>query len=90
LSQNEPIRLRDALGRELRSNRVRRTICRASEAGRVRTKGIVGAVSAHTAGRATRPSTVIPVRVQAGSAFVRGPAPGGCSTVWVAPPSATL
>ena len=91
MSHTRPIRHRDAQGREVRSNRVLRTIRRALEAGRVGTEEIVGSVSAHLTGRATRSLTIIPVRVQAGSApFVRGPVPGGCSTVGVAAPSATL
>lgn len=90
LFQNPPPSLRDAQGREVRSNRVRRTIRRALEAGRVRTEEIVGSVSALMAGRATRSLAVIPVRVQAGVAHpVRTPAPDGRSWVWVASPSAT-
>ena len=88
---NQPIRQRDAQGREVRSNRVRRTTRRAFEAGRVRIEEIVGSVSAHMAGRATRPLMVIPVPVQAVlRRSERRQAPSGCSTVWVASPSATL
>ena len=88
---NQPIRQRDAQGREVRSNRVRRTTRKAFEVGRVRIEEIVGSVSAHMAGRATRPLMVIPVPVQVVPAsFVRSDTPSGCSAVWVAPPSATL
>ena len=90
LSQTQPTRHRNALGRETRNNRVRRTIRRALGAGRVRTEEIIGAVSAHLTGRATRSLMVLPVRVQDSSAtYVRRPAPGGCSSVWVVSPSAT-
>lgn len=86
LPHNQPIRHRDAPGR----NPVRRTIRRALETGRARTEVIAGSVSAHLTGRATRSLAVIPVRVQDGSAsFVRGATPGGCSSVWVVSPSAT-
>ena len=91
MSHNQPVRRRDAQGRDVTSNRVRRTINGAFEAGRVRTEEIVGFVSTRLAGRATQPHTVVPVPVQAGFApFVRDPAPSGCSMVWVASPSATL
>jgi len=91
LPTTPPIRLTDALGREVRSQRVRRTIRRAFEAGRARIEDIVGFVSALTAGRATRPLAVIPVRVQAAAVpFRHDSAPGGCCTVGVASPSATL
>jgi hypothetical protein len=86
LPHTEPIRHRIARGR----NRVRRTIRRAIEAGRVRTDTIAGSVSAHLAGRATRPLAVIPVPVRDASApFVREASGGGCSWVWVVSPSAT-
>jgi hypothetical protein len=90
LSHTRPTRLRDAPGRETSNDRVRRTIRGALEAGRVRIEEIVWAVSAPLTGRATRSLTLLPVRVSDGSAtYVRRPAPGGCSSVWVVSPSAT-
>jgi hypothetical protein len=69
---------------------VRPTVRRVVAAGTDRIAEVVGAFCDQMVGRATRPPALVPVRVQAGSLPpLHEPAPDGCSSVWVASPSAT-
>ncbi len=83
-----PIQHQRTEGREASNHRVRRTIRRALEAGRAGATAIVGSVSAHLTGSATRSLAIVPLRLPAGTTPLRRPESGGCSLLWVASPSA--